>query len=688
MKEHLVRLLIHPFFIGGVITLLIFLLVNPEIQRYKVSDLERTRFLGFQKLYFADLDGDGNSEEINVENAPGIFKLMVYSQEKLINQYNLASYPIADQFMLTEDCTGDGLKDIFLLTERNDSIFLSLVDPLSQNRFMVKERLVFHHDTVSFRVDSPQGIILGKWLDTNGNAMIYFAVNTGFSKQPRNFYCYDFRSDRLRISPVSGASIYEPFLKDINGDTLPEIITGSMATWNYHGEIPYSDRSAWMMAFDHQLNFLFSPLEFPGYPAKLQVQAMAAGDSLFLVAMHDYYGPDSIQSALYLFDQEGELLRSRKIPTRNRGHYRFLVAEKSGESNIYLLDQEERRVRMYDHRLQCKGERVIPDLFSGIEMYRYDLDGDGSNENVMLGHDLGGLVIFRADFRYPLEINLDEDSYPHHFSGYLDHGKNRLFVEFEHYGYFLNYERNPLFYLKYLVVAGAYLTISLLVLLVYRIQNYRARLQYDNQRKIQELQILSLKNQLDPHFTFNILNSIGSIYVKNEGNRTAYNILVKYSELLRSAIKNSDQVAVSLEEELGFVRNYIELEQANTLRPFSCRFSVSPEVDQKMRIPRMLIHTFVENAIKHGIRRREKPGELRIGVNRRDGKYKSVEIEIRDSGPVSSDDKGIVPGTGKGLQIVDELIRLFNRIEGTRIHYEWRKREEGGTEVKIIIPDE
>ena len=253
---------------------------------------------------------------------------------------------------------------------------------------------------------------------------------------------------------------------------------------------------------------------------------------------------------------------------------------------------------------------------------------------------------------------------------------------------YLDYRVNPFYYLKYPLLIIYYLAISFLILLIFRLQKFRADRDYKAKRKMNELQILSLKNQIEPHFTFNVLNSIGSLYTTNADPLRAYNMFVQYSNLLRSTIKNSDKVSISIEEELDFVNTYVELEQFRSNKRFNYQVDVEDGADLSTPIPRMLIHTFVENAIKHGVRLAKEDPLLEVKITRNKHAH---HIEIRDNGPgLNSKTDSKVLSTGKGLKIIDEMIDLFYQLEGVRIRYSVEDRsgkdpDLPGTEVFITI---
>jgi LytS/YehU family sensor histidine kinase len=176
----------------------------------------------------------------------------------------------------------------------------------------------------------------------------------------------------------------------------------------------------------------------------------------------------------------------------------------------------------------------------------------------------------------------------------------------------------------------------------------------------------AIANQIDPHFTLNILNTIGSLYASEENRDTADYIFGKYARLIRQTVISSDQIIITLGEELEFVRNYIDLERFRSNNSFDYSIDVGHDIDLRTKIPRMLIHTFVENAIKYGIRNKSGDGSLNISLNKKDNIYRII---IEDNGPGLDSQSTSVNGTGKGLIILNELIELYYKLEKVRIKY-------------------
>jgi LytS/YehU family sensor histidine kinase len=192
---------------------------------------------------------------------------------------------------------------------------------------------------------------------------------------------------------------------------------------------------------------------------------------------------------------------------------------------------------------------------------------------------------------------------------------------------------------------------------------------------------------MDPHFTFNILNSIGSLYSNTENRAMADYLFGKYAKLLRQTIVTSDQPEVTLEQELDFVKNYLDIEKFRMNNKFSYTVNMDSKVDTTVSIPRMLIHTFVENAVKYAVRQVEYHATLDISGYMDNS---SLNITITDNGPgLSGEQRTEVAGTGRGLAIVDEMVRLYYDMTRIRITYTIEEIIESGkctgTRVNLII---
>jgi hypothetical protein len=124
-------------------------------------------------------------------------------------------------------------------------------------------------------------------------------------------------------------------------------------------------------------------------------------------------------------------------------------------------------------------------------------------------------------------------------------------------------------------------------------------------------ELSSLKAQINPHFLFNTLNSIYALAVKKD-DRTA-DAVINLSELMRYIIKDAHNNKVSLEKELNYISNYIDLQRSRLGNTAKIVFTSTGNAHGKEIAPLILI-TFIENAFKYGINPDE-DSEIRILID-------------------------------------------------------------------------
>lgn len=117
------------------------------------------------------------------------------------------------------------------------------------------------------------------------------------------------------------------------------------------------------------------------------------------------------------------------------------------------------------------------------------------------------------------------------------------------------------------------------------------------QVELYKSQLVALKSQLNPHFLFNALNTISGL-MRMQANDKATLALSELSYMLRSVLEKKDNL-VELREEIKFVEKYIFFQTLRFERFLSSSFSVQPE-SLEVQFPFLLLHTLVENAVKHG----------------------------------------------------------------------------------------
>ncbi|MCK7589673.1 histidine kinase [Subsaxibacter sp. CAU 1640] len=161
---------------------------------------------------------------------------------------------------------------------------------------------------------------------------------------------------------------------------------------------------------------------------------------------------------------------------------------------------------------------------------------------------------------------------------------------------------------------------TVLLIVLWFVWNYLKRIKRKNSEEKARLELqnhlLSLEHkalqlQMNPHFIFNVLNGIKAM---GESNPQKMNTTVNtFATLLREILNNSRKDTITLEQEIKTLTHYIEVEQLMSSKPFQYEIEVESDIDkEEILIPPMLIQPFVENAIRHGILKGSREGELKV----------------------------------------------------------------------------
>ncbi len=161
-----------------------------------------------------------------------------------------------------------------------------------------------------------------------------------------------------------------------------------------------------------------------------------------------------------------------------------------------------------------------------------------------------------------------------------------------------------------------------------------------------------LKAQINPHFLFNTLNSIYASAISENADNTA-DAIVKLSGMMRYVITEAEQATVSLEQEINYITDYIELQQIRLGNTLALNYQVNGDPDGKRIAPLILI-SFIENAFKYGVNPEERSKiDITIDIIKEslDMTVTNIVVTNRSQGPVKS---------GVGLE---------NTINRLKLHY-------------------
>ena len=221
-----------------------------------------------------------------------------------------------------------------------------------------------------------------------------------------------------------------------------------------------------------------------------------------------------------------------------------------------------------------------------------------------------------------------------------------------------------------LLEIGYMISVSLVFLTRVYVQGKKIQLQ---RQELQQTKLELMWSQIKPHFLYNILNSI--YVLVDVDSRKAKEAISDFSDYLRNILESyTGMDIVSFERELGFVKNYLELEKIRFGDELKVEYRIS---DTDFMVPPISIQPLVENAVKHGISKKRGGGTVRISAFR-EGDHHVVSIDDDGAG---FDVNYRSEGTGIGIDNVRKRLKIGC---GADLFIESEKNK--GTHIRVCIP--
>lgn len=170
-----------------------------------------------------------------------------------------------------------------------------------------------------------------------------------------------------------------------------------------------------------------------------------------------------------------------------------------------------------------------------------------------------------------------------------------------------------------------------------------------------EAQLSALRSQINPHFLFNALTTIG--FLIQTAPDKAFQTLMHLTRLLRSVLRSNEEFC-TLAEEISLIENYLDIERARFEERLQVEFHISKDLT-KLQVPSLILQPLVENAIKHGISKNKNGGKVDISAkleNERNEVF--LVLSVEDSGAGSAV-KDLRQSTGIGLENIKKRLRTY-----------------------------
>lgn len=191
--------------------------------------------------------------------------------------------------------------------------------------------------------------------------------------------------------------------------------------------------------------------------------------------------------------------------------------------------------------------------------------------------------------------------------------------------------------------------------------------------QLAQAELRALRMQLQPHFLFNTLHTIGALV--DEEPATARRMTTRLGDFLRMTLEGSSAPEIPLQQELTFLRHYLDIEQIR----FGPRLTVVEAVDAALheaKVPNLILQPLVENALRHGLAPRKGGGTLTMRAER---VGEDLRLQVEDTG------KGLPsqPRLGIGLS---NVARRLAQLYGDRGTLTLEPAPGGGTCATVSLP--
>ncbi len=244
----------------------------------------------------------------------------------------------------------------------------------------------------------------------------------------------------------------------------------------------------------------------------------------------------------------------------------------------------------------------------------------------------------------------------------------------------------PFYYTFTFYIAVAVFILLLSLYLIYRSNKKRKQI-FQNELNYLQLENKAINSLMNPHFIFNAINNIQGII--NTGSlETANNYLVTLSRLIRQNMENLQFNFISVEKELKLLQNYIYLQNMRFGKKIVLQINDNTQCTDEIKIPPLLIHTFVENAIVHGFTKETSKYLIVVDLDLSSDDY--LIIKVKDNGVGYSAEQSSlqkdrislgIDFTKRRLQRLSDFYKVDYTLEINSI----TGKENSGTEVLIII---
>ncbi|WP_323789325.1 sensor histidine kinase [Psychroserpens sp.] len=227
----------------------------------------------------------------------------------------------------------------------------------------------------------------------------------------------------------------------------------------------------------------------------------------------------------------------------------------------------------------------------------------------------------------------------------------------------------------FIIIGGLLLVLSLIFF-------FRQR-SLKNKQKILETEQRLNRARINPHFFFNAMASLQRLSQQEKSIQTTL-YTARLAKIMRQSLENTYEEVVSIEDEIDFLTQYLEIQKLRFPNKFEYQFHIDEDIEtNELRLPGMLTQPFVENAIEHGFCDLNYVGKIDIYFKADD---LNVYISIEDNGKGIKELESKKEHKSRAMQIVKDRLYLFNMQHKSHAFYNIENLNNDGFKIVITLP--
>ncbi|WP_321371252.1 histidine kinase [uncultured Draconibacterium sp.] len=683
------RILTSIWFLSLIVAIPVFFLLPPVFEKYTCDIISSGNYRNANPnkgIFYEDIDNDGKLERFETFFQRDGHSLSFHyfaANGGMIDQINLPiDFYEERNHLYFADFDNDKHKEVYVFSYRNDSLimgWIQLTPSVSEfKQISICPVNTYNGGLLDYQIDD----VFCLDMDMDGRNELVFPFSGGYSVFPRQIFRVDPQKQTIIKSENTGCANTKLVFVDLNDDGKMEIIAdGAVSPIRDWLDAPHNTPAPYLKVLNSDLSYFFPPIKFfEGIQSFTNTHLIEGRDGKELLCTFLSSSSECKPLIIYRLNIKGEILDSVCIEEAVSQRSKYVL---NTQKESFITQLAPSRFLEFNKNLS-----IIRSFHTGTQgdlafVSNIDLNDDGVDEYFFDNRNTGEMIIMSDHFLWNTSLPI---------SGKARFGIKKiskgefLFYTQEEY-YKLGFKKNLAYYLRYPLYLLIYSAVVSFIWILQMARMRQLKEKIELREKVKELQFLTLKNQLDPHFMFNTFNTIASV-VKQGRSDEAYNVMIRFSKMVRRNFENPNEIYTTLKSELDFVEDYLEIQKFRFKDLFEYKIEIAPPINLTVPIPKLLLQIHVENALIHGIKPKAKEGLIVIHVQRSGSK---LLVQIEDNG-VGRDkaEKLRTGGNRIGLKTIRQIIEHSNlntkhKITQNIIDIFDKEGKPGGTRIEIYI---